>query len=148
MSYHPVPFGFQAPYIPQGWGGQYYASSILSGFAYDIPQQILYTIYQQQQYDVFLEVPLSIAQQLTLAGKQNSSQPSFPSPDTIFTQQILTPHIAGVADIGTDSGINLVTDQAITKGFFPPSDTAYFPRCMLTENGASLLTESGSYLVL
>lgn len=87
MSYKPLPFGFTTPDTPLGWGGQFPAS-VLSGFLYDLPNQILYTIYPQQQYDVWLQVPISIAQQLTLAGKQNSSQASFPNPDTIYSTNI------------------------------------------------------------
>lgn len=81
---------FQTPSIPQGWGGQYPLSPlpVISGFSYDLPNQILYTIYPKQQYDVFLTVPTSMAQQLTLAGKQNSSQAGYPNQDTIYTQQI------------------------------------------------------------
>lgn len=81
---------FQIPGVAQGWGGQYpkTSTSILSGFNFDLPNQIIYTTYFQQQYDVFLTVNTSIPQQLTLAGKQNSSQPSFPDPDTIYNQQI------------------------------------------------------------
>ena len=84
-----APHGFQTPYVPLGWGGQYYPSSpTVSGFLYDIPNQILYTIYPNQTYDIWLQVPTSIAQQMTLAGAQNSSQASFPNPNTILTQQI------------------------------------------------------------
>lgn len=81
---------FQMPGVTQGWGGQYpkTAVSVLAGFNFDLPNQIIYTNYFQQQYDVFLQCSISIPQQLVLAGKQNSSQARFPNPDTILNQQI------------------------------------------------------------
>ena len=88
MVYKPVAFGFETPNIPLGWGGQYYPSSFLSGFMYDLSTQNLYTIYPQQQYDVWLNTPTSLAQQLTIAGKQNSSQQGYPDPGSIYVQSI------------------------------------------------------------
>lgn len=80
------------PGIAQGWGGQYpkTQTSVLSGFNFDLPNKILFTTYFKQQYDVFLNVNTSLPQQLTLSGKQNSSQASFPDPDAIYNQQIRT----------------------------------------------------------
>lgn len=86
-NYYTAPYGFKTA-IQQGWSGQFYPPSLLSGFAYDIPNTILYTVYPQQQYDVWLNVPTSLAQQLTLAGKQYSSAPGYPNPDTIYTNNI------------------------------------------------------------
>ena len=70
--------------ITSGWGGQFAPAGLLSGFSYDIPNTILYTFYPQNQYDVYLDVPTSIAQQLTIAGKQYNSNPNYPNPDTIY----------------------------------------------------------------
>lgn len=107
---------FQMPGVNQGWGGQYpqTTASLLAGFNFDLPNQMIYTNYFQQQYDVFLQCNVSIPQQLTLAGKQNSSQPNFPNPDTIYNQQV----------------------------------RAVLPQCILAEQGSSLLTENGQYLVI
>lgn len=117
MVYHPVAFGFTTPDLPLGWGGQYTTSSTISGFMYDIPDQILYTIYPQQQYDVWLQAPTSLAQQLTIAGKQNSSQQSYPDPSTIYAQNI--------------------------KGVFPQCLLTENGAPMLCENGDYLVLSTG-----
>lgn len=152
---------FQTPYVTQGWGAQYNSSSILSSFLYDIYNQILYTVYPQQQFDIWLTVPTSLAMQLTLAGKQYNSNPNFPNPDNIYLTQIFNPASgAGIeygscfiatnngTQINTNSGNNFITNQNIGVGILPPLGTAYYPRCILTENGGALLTESGGYLVV
>lgn len=87
MSYYTAPYAFQTS-IPQGWGGQFYPTSLLSGFFYDLINTILYTMYPQGQYDAWLNVPVSTAQQLTTAGKQYSSSASYPDPDTIYSNNI------------------------------------------------------------
>lgn len=81
---------FQIPGVTQGWGGQFPKThnSVVSGFNFDLPNQIIYMTYFQQQYDVFLQCNISLPQQLVLAGKQNSSQQGFPDPDKIYNQQI------------------------------------------------------------
>lgn len=86
-SYYTAPYGFQTS-ITAGWGGQFYPAFLLSGFSYDIPNTILYTFYPQEQYDVWLNVPTSLAQQLTIAGKQYSSAPGYPNPDIIYNNNI------------------------------------------------------------
>lgn len=86
-NYYTAPYGFQTSII-QGWGGQFYPASLLSGYAYDIPNTILYTMYPQGQYDVWLNAPTSIAQQLSLAGKQYNANPGYPNPDQIYNNNI------------------------------------------------------------
>lgn len=86
-NYYTAPYAFQTS-ISQGWGGQFYPPSLLFAYAYDIPSTILYTFYPQEQYDVFLNVPSSVAQQLAISGKQYSSAIGYPNPDTIYTQNI------------------------------------------------------------
>jgi hypothetical protein len=161
MAIKPQPFAFQTPGVTQGWGAQYNPASILSSFLYDIFNQILYTIYPTNVYDIWLTVPTSLAMQLTLAGKQYNSNPNFPNPDTIYLQQIFTPASGAGIEYGqcfiatdsgtqmaTNSGLNLITDQNISVGILPPLGTAYYPRCILSERGAAMLTEAGSYLVV
>lgn len=86
-KYYTAPYSFKTS-INQGWGGQFSPAGLLSAFFYDIPNTILYTFYPQNQYDVWLNAPTSIAQQLTLSGKQYNSNPSFPNPDTIYNTNI------------------------------------------------------------
>lgn len=86
-SYYTAPYYFQTSPL-QGWGGQFYPASLLSGYFYDIVSTILYTFYPQNQYDVWLDVPTSVPQQLSIAGKQYSSALSYPNPDTIYNQNI------------------------------------------------------------
>jgi len=106
-TYYTAPYGFQTS-IPQSWSGQFYPTSLLSGYAYDVPNTILYTFYPQEQYDVWLDVPSSIAQQLSIAGKQYSSSASYPNPDTIYNT-----NIKGVFPrcILTESGSPLVCEN-------------------------------------
>jgi hypothetical protein len=107
MAYYTAPYAFQTT-IPQGYGGQFFPSSLLSSFFYDISATILYTFYPQNQYDAWLNVPSSVAQQLSIAGKQYSSAPSYPNPDTIYNT-----NIKGVFPkcILTESGSPLLCDN-------------------------------------
>lgn len=83
---------FQTPPIAQGWGGQYpvLPATVVSGFSYDLPNQILYTLYPAQTFDIFLTVNTSIPQQLVTSGVQNSPYvgQGYPTQDTIYKQQI------------------------------------------------------------
>lgn len=87
-SYYTAPYGFQTS-IASGWGAQFYPQSMLSSVFYDIPSTILYTFYPQEQYDVWLDVPVSVAQQFNISGKQYSSSPSYPNPDTIYNTNVV-----------------------------------------------------------
>lgn len=86
-KYYTAPYAFQTSII-SGWGGQFSPATLISGFFYDIINTIIYIFYPQNQYDVYLNAPTSIAQQLTLSGKQYNSNPSFPNPDTIYKTNI------------------------------------------------------------
>lgn len=107
MVYYTAPYYFQTT-IPQGFGGQFYPPSLLSAYFYDISATILYTFYPQSQYDVWLNAPTSIAQQLSVAGKQYSSAFSYPNPDTIYNTNIV-----GVFPkcVLTESGSPLLCDN-------------------------------------
>lgn len=120
MSYKPVAFGFQTPAIISGWGGQFYPPSLLSSYLYDIPGQVLYTVYPQEQYDVWLQVPTSIAQQLSIAGKQYSSAYGYPDPAIIYNTNI--------------------------KGIFPQCLLAENGAPLLCENGNNLVISTGQVI--
>lgn len=82
---------FQIPSLEQSFGTQYYQTSIVSAFTYDISAGVLYTIYPTINYDVFLNVPLSIAQQFAVADRQlggSYRNPNIPYPDDIYVNQI------------------------------------------------------------
>jgi len=106
-NYYTAPYAFQTN-ITSGWGGQFSPAGLVSGFFYDIINTILYIFYPQNQYDVYLNAPTSIAQQLTLSGKQYNSNPNFPNPDTIYNT-----NINGVFPkcILTESGSPLLCDN-------------------------------------
>lgn len=87
-KYYTAPYAFKTNPIIQGWGGQFSPPGLISSYEYDLSSQILYTFYPQNQYDVFLNVPTSIPQQLSIAGKQYSSLPSYPNPDIIYSTNI------------------------------------------------------------
>jgi hypothetical protein len=149
---------FQTPSLEQSFGTQYYGTSIVSAFMYDVSTSILYTIYPTINYDVFLGVPLSVAQQFAVADAQlggSYRNPNIPYPDNIYLNQVFSPVAVGMADlvtndnvpIVTNSGDNIVTNQNLNTGLFPPLGVSVYPRCILVENGAPLLTEDGKYLV-
>lgn len=82
---------FYTPSFQQGWSGSFYGTTYLAGFSFDLSDQILYTIYPQQQFDVYLGANLTLAQGLSIANKQLPStyqNPNLPDPDMIYTQQI------------------------------------------------------------
>jgi len=82
---------FFIPSFQQGWSGAYYQTEYLRGFAFDLSDQILYTIYPQQQFDVYLGANLTLAQGLSVANKQlpgSNINTNIPLPDQIYTQQI------------------------------------------------------------
>lgn len=83
---------FQTPSLEQSFGTQYYQTNIVSGFMYDVSTAILYSIYPTINYDVFLGVPLSVAQQFAVADRQlggSYRNPNIPYPDDIYEQQIV-----------------------------------------------------------
>lgn len=82
---------FQTPSLEQSFGTQYYGTSIISAFEYDVSTGILYTIYPTINYDVFLGVPLSVAQQFAVADRQlggSYRNPNIPYPDDVYNQQV------------------------------------------------------------
>ena len=82
---------FQTPSLEQSFGTQYYGTNIIAGFMYDVSAAILYTIYPTINYDVFLGVMLSVAQQFAVADRQlggSYRNPNIPYPDDIYTQQV------------------------------------------------------------
>lgn len=121
---------FSLPYIEQGFGTQYHGTQVITGFYYDISQQLLYTFYptniinskfntlsRGQTYDIYVKVPLSIAQQFAVADFQlggSYRNPNIPNPDFVYTQQV-------------------------ENNFY---------QSLMTENGGALLTETGDYIVL
>lgn len=83
---------FQTPSLQQSFGTQYHGTSIVSGFMYDVSTTILYTIYPTLNYDVFLSVPLSLAQQFATADAQlggSYRNPNIPYPDDLFENQVI-----------------------------------------------------------
>lgn len=113
---------FQSPSLQQAFGTQYYGTSIVSGFIYDVSQSILYTLYPTINYDVFLGVPSSLAQAFATADAQlggSGRNPNIPYPDTLYT-----------------NGVNAQTGNPVYK------------QCLLMENGAPLLAETGNYLTI
>ena len=113
---------FQSPSLQQSFGTQYYGTSIVSGFIYDVSSSILYTLYPTINYDIFLNVPGSLAQAFATADAQlggSGRNPNIPYPDTLYT-----------------NNVNNQTGNPVYK------------QCLLAENGAPLLCENGNYLVV
>lgn len=82
---------FQTPNVQQGWSTQYHGTAIISGILYDLSNAILYTIYPTINFDVFLGIPLSIAQQFSVADRQLGGtyrNTNIPYPDDIYEQQV------------------------------------------------------------
>ncbi len=82
---------FYIPSFQQGWSGSFYGTKYLSGFSFDLSDQILYTIYPQQQFDVYLQANTTLAQGLSVANKmlpQTYFNTNLPDPDSIYTQNI------------------------------------------------------------
>lgn len=139
---------FLAPSLQQGFGTSYVQTTTLIGFIYDVSNSALYTIYPTQKYDVFLKVPFSIAQILSVARKQlggSYQNPNIQDPDVVFYTQILnyeppTTLSNGIACLTTPNG------YFISINF--PVETSFFKRCLLCENGAPLLAETGDYITV
>lgn len=86
-----TPGQFYIPSFQQGWGGSYYGARYLSGFSFDLSDQILYTIYHKQQFDVYLQANTTLAQGLSVANRQlpgSYQNPNLPEPDLIYENQI------------------------------------------------------------
>lgn len=82
---------FQIPSLEQSFGTQYYSTAIVSAFTYDVSNNILYPIYPSLNYDVYLGVPLSIAQQFAVADRQlggSYRNLNIPYPDDIYTNLV------------------------------------------------------------
>jgi hypothetical protein len=82
---------FQLPSIQQAFGTQYYGTLLVSGFSYDVSNGVLYTIYPTINYDVFLGVPMSVAQQFAVADRQlggSYRNPVIPQPDNLYTNAV------------------------------------------------------------
>lgn len=81
-----------SPSLQQSFGTQYYGTQRVSAFEYDVSTTILYTIYPTINYDVFLNVPLSMGQQFATADAQlggSYRNPNIPYPDDLLTNQVL-----------------------------------------------------------
>ena len=75
----------------QGWSGSFYQTRYLAGFAFDLSDQILYTIYPQQQFDVYLGANLTLAQAFSVANKQlpgSYINTNIPLPDQVYENQV------------------------------------------------------------
>lgn len=82
---------FQTPSLQQSFGTQYYGTQIVSAFTYDVSATILYTIYPTINYDIFLNVPLSLGQSFATADAQlggSYRNPNIPYPDDLYENQI------------------------------------------------------------
>jgi len=86
-----TPGQFYIPSFQQGWSGAFIGTKYLAGFAFDLSDQILYAIYPQQQFDVYLGANTTLAQGLSVANRQlggSYQNPNIPDPDLSYTQQI------------------------------------------------------------
>jgi hypothetical protein len=82
---------FYIPSFQQGWSGSFYQTKYLAGFVFNLSDQILYAIYPQQQFDVYLKANITLAQALSVANKQlpgSYINPNIPLPDIIYKNQI------------------------------------------------------------
>ena len=109
---------FQNPSLQQAFGTSYYGTSIVAYFLYDVSNSVLYSGYPTLNYDVFLGVPLTVANlfavaQAQLGGVKNNN-PNIPWPDDIYNNQV----------------------------------AGNYRQCLLCENGAPLLAENGNYITV
>jgi len=119
---------FIIPSFQQGWAASFYQTEYVVGFAYNLSAQILYVIYPQQQFDVYLNANTTLAQGLSVANNQLGGSylnPNLPTPDVIYKTQIEGQFPQCIL---CENGSNM---QNPTYG-----------------SGSPLMTENGQYLVL
>jgi len=81
---------FAIPEFNMGWSVNYTVPvSYLAGFSYDATEGIMYAIYPQNQFDVFLKANNSLAQALSIANVPATQYNPVPRPDSIYQNQMM-----------------------------------------------------------
>lgn len=104
MSVTPRNGGFpqQIPKIDYGWGRTYPDAENISGFYWNLNTNFLYTQTPDYQFNVFLNVPQSVAQSLSFTTTPDTLYTSI---NTQFPQCLLTENCVPLI---TESGTYLV----------------------------------------
>lgn len=145
---------FLSPSLQQCFGTQYHGTNAVSGFIYDVSLNILYALYPTNNYDIFLNVPLSVGQQFAVADRQlpgSYRNPNIPNPDDLLYGQTLGIYDQCIlcetgAPLMTESGEYLTTNS--TNVVFIPSPSPIPDDAIYEEDATSVIYAEDGVTVL